>query len=423
MVGSIPESIGPADRTLAGREISSGRLVTIHLLAGGHNAANDALLAQIVSLPPDYQACFLETGDYYGTLYVITDVLAGNPPLRQWLAGLKAKIAAEQAARPNDLLTRVRTGQVQTNVPQPAVHATPPPRPIDEPGEFTRLLRAQTGPPSPPAETNRLIRATPKPPVQAASVAPAAPATGEAGEFTRLLRAEAKPPAAATPAPQSTPQATSELGEFTRLLRAEISSSPRAAPPAEPAAPPPSQPSEFTRMMGGQPNPRSAPAPSSPLQAAEPGEFTRMLQSPLAPAAQGGKAAPPPMLRRLGGRRSRAGRVHPHAEFAIRAAGFGWAAAGGPSAARNPVATPRARFRRRRSAGSQGRPRKQGPSEFTKMFKAPAPAPPAPAAPKAARKPAPAAHPQKENELPAVRILIGWPYCCCSSLLIYMIFK
>src|SRR5580658_260546 len=102
LLGSIPESIGRADHTLPGRQISSGRLVTIHLLAGGHNPANDLLLAQVAALPPDYQACFLETGDFRGTPYVITDVLAGNPPLRQWMAALRAKMATAEGSNPND---------------------------------------------------------------------------------------------------------------------------------------------------------------------------------------------------------------------------------------------------------------------------------------------------------------------------------
>src|ERR1039458_8102822 len=109
--GSIPESIGHADQWLAGRQISSERPVTIHLLGGGHNAENEALLADIAALPPEYQVCFLETGDYHGTPYAITDVFAGNPPLRQWMAARKAQMAADKADNPNDL-TRVRAWKI-----------------------------------------------------------------------------------------------------------------------------------------------------------------------------------------------------------------------------------------------------------------------------------------------------------------------
>ena len=59
-------------------EISTGRSVTIHLLAGGHNAANEALLADIAALPPEYHVCFVETGDQNGTPYVVTDPSGGE---------------------------------------------------------------------------------------------------------------------------------------------------------------------------------------------------------------------------------------------------------------------------------------------------------------------------------------------------------
>jgi len=88
LAGRIAESAGQADHALAGRQISTGRSVTIHLLAGGHSAANERLLADIAALPAEYHVCFVETGDHNGTPYVITDPLAANPPLRQWLAGL-----------------------------------------------------------------------------------------------------------------------------------------------------------------------------------------------------------------------------------------------------------------------------------------------------------------------------------------------
>src|ERR1700760_3088942 len=90
ITGRIASSLGQTDHALSAREISTGRSVTIHLLAGGHSAANDALLAEIPTLPPEYQVCFLETGDQNGTLYVITDTLAGNKPLREWLTALKS---------------------------------------------------------------------------------------------------------------------------------------------------------------------------------------------------------------------------------------------------------------------------------------------------------------------------------------------
>src|SRR5580698_2369587 len=124
LTGRIADSRGSADHALAGKEIASGRSVTIHLLAGGHNPANEALLTEIAALPAEYQVCFVESGDQNGTLYVVTDALAGNPPLRQWLAVLKARIASEKAANPNDL-TRVRAFKV----PEWAASGQAQPRP------------------------------------------------------------------------------------------------------------------------------------------------------------------------------------------------------------------------------------------------------------------------------------------------------
>src|ERR1035441_1031695 len=91
ITGRIAGASGQTDHALSAREISTGRSVTIHLLAGGHSAPNEALLAEIGTLPPEYQVCFLETGDQNGTPYVVTDAIAGNPPLRQWMTGLKSR--------------------------------------------------------------------------------------------------------------------------------------------------------------------------------------------------------------------------------------------------------------------------------------------------------------------------------------------
>lgn len=215
VLGTIPDTIGLADHAMPGRQISSGRLVTIHLLAGGHNPANEDLLAQVAALPHDYQACFLETGDHRGTPYVITDVLAGNPPLRQWMAGLKAKLVSGDPSNPNDP-NRMKAWKI------PGWAVGQPPAgpggaaPSTGPGEFTRLFQT-----------------LPKPSADPASSAPSASA-GE-GEFTRLLKPQVIPPApAATPPAPPAPAAT-EPGEFTRLLR--IPSQSPARPPAPPVSP------------------------------------------------------------------------------------------------------------------------------------------------------------------------------------------
>lgn len=194
LTGRIADAIGQADHALAARQISSGRSVTIHLLAGGYNAVNQALMTDITALPAEYQVCFVETGDHNGTPYVITDALAGNPPLRQWLAGVKARLAAEKAANPNDL-TRVRAWKI------PAWTA----------GQGA----------APPPQATTLSPPPPELPTQA-SVIPSG--VGDAEEFSKLLGAI---PAAA-PAPQT--PASSEPGEFTRMLRSVPDPAPSPGP-------------------------------------------------------------------------------------------------------------------------------------------------------------------------------------------------
>ena len=251
ITGRIAGASGQTDHALSAREISTGRSVTIHLLAGGHSAPNEALLAEIGTLPPEYQVCFLETGDQNGTPYVVTDAIAGNPPLRQWMTGLKSKIAADKAMNPKDA-TVVRAWNIprggqapaepQTSIlehARPGAAAPPRPAPVSPGGpdadEFSRLL-AKLDPPKTPAS----------PPAPT----PSSPASGEAGEFTRLLRAQS--PAPPPPAPAAPPAA--EPGEFTRLLRAQAAPppSPAAPPPPAPAAPPAVEAGEFTRRVRRQ---------------------------------------------------------------------------------------------------------------------------------------------------------------------------
>src|ERR1035437_6717121 len=134
----------------------------------------------------------------------------------------------------------------------------------------------------------------PSPLPQAGSPAPRAP---EPGEFTKQFQRPAAPaaepglpaaspftaqfPAAgsAPPIPPARPAATpsTEPGEFTRMFQ-----SPVAAPAPEPVAPPAcAATTQFTPPM---PAARPAATPST-----EPGEFTRMFQAPPSP-----QAGPPP---------------------------------------------------------------------------------------------------------------------------------
>jgi hypothetical protein len=262
ITGRIAGASGQTDHALAAREISTGRSVTIHLLAGGHSAPNEALLAEIGTLPPEYQVCFLETGDQNGTPYVVTDAITGNPPLRPVddraeVQNRGRKGGASEGRDGGTGLERSAArwsgagGAANQHSGTCASGAAAPPRPVPvSPGgpdadEFSRLL-AKLDPPKTPA-------APPVPP-------PSSPAA-EPGEFTRLLRAQS--PAASAPAPPPPPVAAAPPaaeGEFTRLLRAQSPAAPAPAPPQPPmAAAPPAAEGEFTRLLRAQ-------SPAAPLR-------------------------------------------------------------------------------------------------------------------------------------------------------------
>jgi hypothetical protein len=118
----------------------------------------------------------------------------------------------------------------------------------------------------------------------------------------------------------------------------------------------------------------------------EPGEFTRMLEAPF--AAQGlaaqPLAAPPPRPQATG--------------EATRA------------------------FQVQQPQAQGGAPAEQGgQSEFTKMFKAPAPAPPAPPEPKVVKKPGRPPIPKKKGGNKLLWILIAIAVVLALALIIYLI--
>lgn len=125
--------------------------------------------------------------------------------------------------------------------------------------------------------------------------------------------------------------------------------------------------------------------PPSASGVKEAGEFTRLLNSPFAAeglAAQPA-AAPPPRPQATGD--------------ATRA------------------------FQAQQAQG--GAPAQQGPSEFTKMFKAPPPAPPAPPEPKAVKKPAGRPPIPKKQTNYLLWILIAIAVVLALALAIYIVVK
>ena len=120
----------------------------------------------------------------------------------------------------------------------------------------------------------------------------------------------------------------------------------------------------------------------------EPGEFTRMLNSPFEPEGLAAQpiAAPPPRPQASG-----------EATRAFQAL----------------QAQPQA---------PAGAPAEQGPSEFTKMFKAPPPAPPAAPEPKAVKKPGRPPIPKKQTNT-LLWVLIAIAVVLALALVIYLIVR
>jgi len=169
--------------------------------------------------------------------------------------------------------------------------------------------------------------------------------------------------------------------------------------------------------------PLSAPA-GSPLTAAEPGEFTKMLQSPIAPST--GRPSPPPQSMFPP---SSPGGLKEPGEFTrmlnspVAAEGLAAQPLAAPPPRPQPTGEATRAFQAQQPQAPSAAPAQQGPSEFTKMFKAPPPAPPAPPEPKAVKKPAgrPPIPKKKTNYL--LWILIAVAVVLVLALVIYLIVR
>lgn len=452
--------------TLPGREISSGRDVFVHLLATGYTQENRELLATLDKLPAEPRRRVLDQGDHEGIPYVVTEVLTPKLKLREWVA---AVMSAAPPPAPAAGPARSGVWKIPHLSEAPRASAPAPGASAAEPGEFTRLFQSVKEPervprpPTPdelptaalaipkqdqkapavpgepdPGEFTRLLRsATPAP---AAAVPSPAPAEPGAGEFTRMLQSAAQPgsgtsSAAAAPQPASVPTAVTppaeietaapaqpELGEATRVFAQtpaapvppRTSSAPQpsgpVAPPSPPHTPPPSlqasAPGEFTRMMqsplAAEPlrsSPAAPPAPSA-------GGFTRMMQAGQLPDAPprpvpppGAAAAPPPS-------RSFQPAFQPPGEFTRMFAAEpmpseNLAGAAAPQAPMLQGGAATGAFSRRATPPPQA---VSGPSEFTQMI---ASSSPASAAKAPTPKPAPPAAQEHKSYLPLVLILAG----------------
>jgi len=408
---------GDEEIALPGREISSGRDVLVHLLSAGYTIENRVLLRAIDKLPEEYRQKVLDKGDHDGIPYVITEVLPAKVKLRDWIAEAKAAPAQKLPDSP------IKSG-VWKVAPVPAPEKSPQP----EVGEFTRLFQSVQAPPAAPqpmSQDDTPTAAIALPKLDEAPPGPAAPEP-QPGEFTRMLRSAAPPPET-KPAPPPPLAAPPEPGEFTRMFQAAV------PPETRPATPPPPAPEPAAAPAPPPPAPAPPPAPVAaprPLPAAAPGEFTRMMQSPLTPGPLRSQPSAPPQPASEFTRMMQAGQL-PDApprqapppgpapaarDLSLKTPGeftrmFSTDPAPSESLAAPVEQAPLPQggaatgaFSRRVTAPPPQAA--SGPSEFTQMFGRPAAAPaPKPPAPKPAAPPP--SSPAQKSYLPLVLILAG----------------
>ncbi len=203
---------GTEDVTVPAWEKSTGRLVFVHILAGGYSTETNMVLTAIGRLPPEHRQHVLGAGDLSGNAYIVTDALPWGATLRDWV---NSAYKAEPVDRAADPVKFSKAGAwkipvIKAGAPPPPVEPPPPPAETkSEPGEFTRMIQA-VKPETPPAPPS------PAPPWPAAE--PAAPPPSSAA-----------PPAASQPPAESWSAITrNEPGEFTRLMQAsELGRRPR----------------------------------------------------------------------------------------------------------------------------------------------------------------------------------------------------
>jgi hypothetical protein len=256
-----------AAKSFTGRAIQSGRPVLLHMVEGPEAAAMRPLVER-ARLAPGMPA-ILESGDFAGSYYVVTDLIEPFDGLRSWLEHRVSE--SPEAAKPGPSIARTE----EALPPPPAAR----PRVAPEPDEFAAHFGAGT--PTPKAEPEpsefTLLFGSKEPAPQ-----PPRPAAGpEGGEFTRLFG-------------ESGPVAGAESGEFSRLFGAPpLAAAPAAAPP--PAAPPPlaSVPPSTAPPFAAVPQPAVAPPAAVPPVAAAPekgiGEFAKVFDAPPKP-----EPVPPP---------------------------------------------------------------------------------------------------------------------------------
>ena len=452
---------GDRVRVFSGREIVTGRAVQVHLFTSGKTPETTALLERACQAPPGYRGVLLDIGEHEGTPYVVTVLPAGFETLEAWLDRVVPAVRREAPLQSKIWKIPAIPAPAKPPVSAPPAPGARPPaaaRPLAPSDDafaqlFGSLEPGQAAAPAPaqPAEgPTRMLQAAPPPPPKPAAMAPPPPppraaapqpdpfallfesppaapvpqAPPAGGDFRHLIITPDRPtPGAppAPPAPVAPPPPSAGAGEFTRMFQAPAAAAQPGAP-VPPAPPRPQQAGEFTRMFQAPSGAAPAPAPAPAPPPAESGEFTRFFKSPLEPkplketgpgtGSSGdpfaGRPLPPSSSKpldapgeftRMFGKDDIPGRKTP-------------AAPPGP-----PMSPPPSMGSVTQAFAAPAQPQPgplpgvpppdmqaSGPSEYTRLFKAPAAVPePAPVAPQAAAAPAP----PKASKLPLILVIAG----------------
>ncbi len=296
-------------RTFNARQVSSGRPVLVHQLAGGPNRANQIDLLKMVlrylrSASPLSLGQVLDMGEEEGTTYLVTEVLPEFRTLRRWLESeVKKQEPPSTTSSELERLAEYVNAKPSTSASVPA--RSEGPRRLSASVLFK--APASESPPA-PAQADREIGIRDSglgvrsegpsvgPNLETRIPNPAFPAAREAaGEFTKLFQAPAAEEASVQGAGQSAelPPSSQEPGEFTRLFRSPLAGGPAVNSPSEPTIEQPQaatrrEPGEFTRLfqspVAGSPSAANSIEPDiaqpPPTSSQGPGDFTLLFRSP-----------------------------------------------------------------------------------------------------------------------------------------------
>jgi len=369
-------------KTFSARQLQTGQHVAVHLLIGP-NTQHEILINKVRNLVEPARKEVLEVGENQGTAYIVTTEWKRMVTFPEWLNAVAAPAAPSPTESPTQSDRFAKAGNWRIPV-----------------SEFGRKMEPSIGTPAPP-EPQPPEPADPHPPMPE----PPAPV---AGEFTQMFEAAQR--SGTKPA---SPAKTEEIGEFTRMFEAQNPASASTRPPVVPRTPvrsetqlPPKQSEmgEFTKMFEAPKSPNSAvmfdaptagypisqPTPPpippqsttpQPQQTSDPGEFTRMFQTPAASPDPVVKSMEPSEFDRIFQTPAAKEPVGSFTRtFEVPVMKQPPAAAPPPSPPSTPQAQP-GEFTRMFQVPAEPTPAaaphppspqaKQGPGEFTRMFQAP----------------------------------------------------